>query len=128
MVILMNEENEETTEFEFNECKKEIVRVQGLGDGDYLMSEDPYYFQDENGYLIGLDNSFNELIIMNEQDEVIQTIKIDWITQCSNSIECSPYQEASRIDNYEKRNHHLEMIFMIIIFIIIIFMMRKFNR
>ncbi len=124
MVILLNEENEETNEFEFSECSKEKVIVQGLEDDCYIISEVPYYYQDEDGYMIGLNDSFTELKVMNSENEIIQIIHLNWINRCTNENE-SQIIEETEISFNQNHSQYLSWIGLIFIFVVLVFFQRR---
>ena len=128
MIILKNEENEETTVFEFSDCKKDKVFVDGLQEGFFIISEAPYYFQNENGLMVGIDNSFTEFKVYNENNEIVEILEITWIDKCSDMIECSQitYSTDNLIDNSKSQfADGIPFLFLIIIFIVLMIIQRK---
>lgn len=126
MVILTNENKEEKYEFEYNECVREKVVVQGLEEGFYILSENPYYYQDEDGYMIGLDNTFSEFKVINYENEIVQIININWKEQCFDLIECVEFQSIP-VQRTQNISSYTELIILFISFAILILVLRKFR-
>ncbi len=127
MVVLKNGENEETTIFEFSDCKKDEVIIEGLQSGFFILSEDPYYYQDENGLMIGVDNSFTEFKIYNDANDIVDMLSITWVNQCNEEIKCANVlEEPKKIYKNEIKIIDLfPLIFLMFVFICCARMIRE---
>lgn len=85
MATITDEEYKSKEEFDFNGCRIDRLILNDLADGEYLISEDPYYFQGENGVMAGIDDRFTYFQIIDEKGEVTQEIRIRWNTECAES-------------------------------------------
>jgi len=82
MAFLHNGNLIPTTVFSFYPCDRDSVYLEGLREGESIQSEDPYFFQNANGYL-AIDDRFKSLQIT-RSNAVIQSINLRWNKTCTN--------------------------------------------
>lgn len=73
-----------TTTFFDSECEKDFVYVEGLLKNHYLSSSTPFLLQKDNGVMVSVDHTFSELTHYDQNHTIVDTIKLNFITQCTN--------------------------------------------
>jgi len=71
-----------TVTFQFYPCRSDKIYISGLINGDYMQSEEPYYFQNQNGRVVGIDTRFTEFKVFDTNQTLINTLYIDWKVDC----------------------------------------------
>jgi hypothetical protein len=80
-ITLTNQNSEETTSFNYGSCGVSRVYINGLKEGELLVSEDPFYIQNTNGVLAGIDQRFTSFKLVKDE-KVINTIQLNWKNNC----------------------------------------------
>lgn len=82
-MYLHNGDYKPTTTFEDSDCHKDWVYVDGLYDGLFLSSDNPYLLQKDNGVIVSLDQSFSYVNLNDQDGSLIETINLNFITTCT---------------------------------------------
>ncbi|MGB7594617.1 MAG: hypothetical protein WBL80_03525 [Erysipelotrichaceae bacterium] len=88
MAFLHNGNLNPTTIFSFYPCIRDSVYLEGLKEGDTIQSENPYFFQNANGYL-AIDDRFTSFKIMRD-GKLIQSINLSWNKLCATETSVTP--------------------------------------
>jgi len=88
MAFLHNGNLNPTIIFSFYPCNRDSVFLEGLKEGESIQSEDPYFFQNANGYL-AIDDRFTSFKIM-RSGKLIQSINLSWDKICTVQTETAP--------------------------------------
>lgn len=99
-MYLHNGDHKPTTTFEDSDCHKDWVYVDGLYDGLFLSSDDPYLLQKDNGVIVSLDQSFINVNLNDQDGSLIETINLKFITTCTKQED-----QMSQPDNELALNH-----------------------
>lgn len=75
-----------TTTFEFYPCQLEKIYISGLSNGDFILSEYPYYFQNQDGRVVGIDTRFTEFKVFDTNQTLINTLFINWKVDCIQEV------------------------------------------
>lgn len=81
-ITITNQDYVETTTFTYGNCGYSRVYLSGLKEGESVVSEEPFLIQNVNGVIAGLDERFDSLKLIKNQ-EVLQTIQLNWTNSCS---------------------------------------------
>lgn len=82
MTYLHSGDEKATETFEFYPCRLDKIYISGLRNGDFLLSENPYYFQNQNGRVVGIDTRFTEFSVFDTNQTLINTLSINWKINC----------------------------------------------
>jgi hypothetical protein len=63
-------------------CIYKDLYVSGLQEHQVLYSNEPFYIQDINGLMVGVNEHFTRFYIMNDERYTIQTLYIEWSSSC----------------------------------------------
>lgn len=88
MAYLHNGNDQPTTTFSFYPCGNDSVYLEGLLEGESILSETPYFYQNANGYL-AIDDRFMSLIITKNGNK-LRTINLDWNNSCIDKTLVAP--------------------------------------
>ncbi len=80
-ITLSNQNSEETTSFNYGSCGISRVYLNGLKEGELLVSDDPFYIQNTNGVLAGIDQRFTTFNLVKDE-KVMTTIQLNWRSNC----------------------------------------------
>jgi hypothetical protein len=80
-ITIRNQNAEETTLFNYGSCGLSQVYISGLKDGELLVSDVPFYIQNSNGILAGIDQRFTTFKLI-KNEEVLNTIQLNWKGDC----------------------------------------------
>ncbi len=80
-ITITNEYQESTLSFTYGNCGVSKVYLNGLKEGELLMSETPFLLQNVNGIVAGIDERFRTLKLV-KNDTVIQTLNLEWKNSC----------------------------------------------
>lgn len=83
-ITLTNQNAEETTSFNYGSCGYSQVYLSGLKEGELLVSDVPFYIQNTNGILAGIDQRFTSFKLI-KGEEVMDTIQLSWKSNCINT-------------------------------------------
>jgi len=78
---IKNQNSEETTSFNYGNCGYSQVYLSGLKEGELLISDVPFYIQNTNGVLAGIDQRFTSFKLVRD-DVVMDTIQLSWKGNC----------------------------------------------
>jgi|GEM_PF-3028531 len=106
--------NNETTNIAYEfPCLSEDITLNGLKEGELLVSYNPDYIQNSNGLLIGIDSRFIKFYHLNSEKKVVKTLELNWINNCeSDLLELHVIQEI--------RNDYSMLLFFLLIFLLLI--------
>jgi hypothetical protein len=65
-------------------CGSDRVYLNELERGDIVMSHSPYYVQNTNGLLVGIDERFTRFDVI-RNGEVLTTLTLNWKSDCTSS-------------------------------------------
>jgi hypothetical protein len=82
-ITITNQDHVETTSFQYGSCGNSQVYLNGLKEGEVLVSEYPFYIQNSNGVLAGVDQRFTTFKLV-KNTEVISTVQLSWSNNCVN--------------------------------------------
>jgi hypothetical protein len=82
-ITITNQDHVETTSFQYGSCGNSQVYLNGLKEGESLVSEYPFYIQNSNGILAGIDQRFTSFKLM-KNSEVLSTVQLSWSNNCGN--------------------------------------------
>ncbi len=88
MAFLHNGNLKPTTLFSVYPCNRDSVYLEGLKEGESLLSNNPYYFQDANGY-VAIDDRFSTFFILSH-GKTVQTLHLSWNSICATESEIVP--------------------------------------
>jgi len=74
------------TTFEFYPCQLDKIYISGLSNGDFILSERPYYFQNQDGRVVGIDTRFTEFKVFDSKQTLINTLSINWKVDCVQEV------------------------------------------
>jgi hypothetical protein len=80
-ITIRNQNAEETTLINYGSCGLSQVYISGLKDGELLVSDVPFYIQNSNGILAGIDQRFTTFKLI-KNEEVLNTIQLNWKGDC----------------------------------------------
>ena len=86
MTYLHDGDERAITTFEFYPCRSDKIYISGLRNGDYIQSEKPYYFQNQNGRVVGIDTRFNEFKVFDTNQTLINKLFINWKVDCVQEV------------------------------------------
>ena len=88
MAYLHNGNFQPTTVFSFYPCGNDSIYLEGLKEGELILSETPYFYQNANGFL-AIDDRFTSFIIT-KNEKSIQTINLEWKNSCMEKTQVVP--------------------------------------
>lgn len=80
-ITLSNQNQEETTSFTYGNCGFSRVFLNGLKEGELLVSQNPFLIQNTNGIIAGIDQRFTTFNILKD-NQIIDTIQVNWSDGC----------------------------------------------
>ncbi len=126
--ITLNLQNHESIpELLYGDCGFSKVYLEGLKEGELIVSDQPFMIQNTNGLMVGIDQRFTILKHV-KNNSVIDTLSLKWNESCKTQTESSlldinlPIQSKTLIQPYG-----IPIILMIVgcIFTIFVFRVRK---
>lgn len=63
-------------------CQYDAVYLADLKTGEYIISDNPYYFQDQNGLMNGINETYTSFKLYNSKNEVVTQLSVHWETEC----------------------------------------------
>lgn len=73
-----------TSQFFSGSCGSDRVYLNGLEENTILVSHSPFYIQNTNGTLVGIDERFTRFDVIRE-GEILTTLTLDWKSDCSDN-------------------------------------------
>lgn len=67
-------------------CVYEDIYILGLEEGEILISYNPSFMQNTNGILIGVDSRFSHFYIVNRNESIVKSLRLNWVTDCTEEI------------------------------------------
>jgi len=67
-------------------CIYEDIYILGLKEGEILISYNPSFMQNANGILIGVDSRFSHFYIVNRNESIVKSLRLNWVTDCTEEI------------------------------------------
>lgn len=105
------------TAYEFP-CEYNDIYIDGLKEGEILVSYNPYLLQNSNGLVIGIDSRFSRFYVMDKNRIIIKELDLTWINSCDTKIN-------THIHQYTKNSSFLILLIMLIFIFIINIIRRK---
>jgi hypothetical protein len=100
-ITITNQDYVETTEFSYGECGFSRVYLNGLKEGESVISDNPFLIQNVNGIIAGIDQRFSTLKHVRNQ-EVIETVHLNWTNSCSETantaLSISAFRQRNLVD------------------------------
>lgn len=85
--ITLNIQNYETLpELLYGDCGFSQVYLQGLKEGELIVSDQPFLIQNSNGLLVGIDQRFTQLKHV-KNNTTIDTVQLHWKESCNSQTE-----------------------------------------
>ncbi len=115
------------TTFDFYPCQSTKLYLSGLRNGDFVRSETPYYFQNQDGRVVGIDTRFTEFKVFDVNQNIINALSINWKVDCGKEVSESK-TEILGINNQTDHSRYQLSGIMLICFVLIaiwLFMKRK---
>lgn len=81
MAYLSDQNNIIKTDYNINSCGFDEVYLNNLKEGELLVSYQPFYIQNSDGKLAGIDGHFNTLYIVKDS-QVLKTFNMTWHSDC----------------------------------------------
>jgi len=85
-ITLTNEDHEPTLSFAYGDCGISRVYLNGLQEGELLLSERPFLLQNTNGIIAGIDQRFSTLKVV-KNNTVLQTLQLEWSNSCNETTQ-----------------------------------------
>ena len=67
-------------------CIYEDIYIFNMDENQLLISYEPSFMQNTNGIVIGIDSRFTNFYIIDKDNIIIKSLKINWINDCSESV------------------------------------------
>ena len=100
-ITITNQDYVETTTFTYGNCGYSRLYLSGLKEGESVVSEDPFLIQNVNGVIAGIDERFETLKLVKNQ-EVVETIQLSWTNSCQeqskNMLAVTEFKPRNYID------------------------------
>jgi len=68
-------------------CVYEDIYILGLEEGEVLVSYSPSFMQNSNGLIIGIDSRFTHFYIVQSNESIIKSLRLNWINDCTEDIQ-----------------------------------------
>lgn len=81
MAYLSDQNNLIKTDFNINGCGFDEIYLHNLSDGELLVSYQPFYIQNSDGKLAGIDSHFDTLYIVKD-NQIMKTFNMTWHSDC----------------------------------------------
>jgi hypothetical protein len=82
-------------------CVYEDIFINGLKDGEFLYSHQPHFLMLGNGRIVGINESFRNFYVIDEQRVVLQKLTLMWNEDClenqERSLSQKPIMNASAL-------------------------------
>lgn len=72
--------------FYTQDCIHESIVIYGLKTGEKLVSTSPFMIYTDNGLAIGLNESFTQFELVNQEGDILNYIHLDWSKECDQSL------------------------------------------
>jgi len=116
--------HESTPELLYGDCGFSQVTLQGLKEGELIVSDQPFLIQNTNGLLVGIDQRFT-LLKHVKNNSIISTVTLKWNESCQTQSEQSLLDiKASSQPKILIQDFSIPVILMIVGFIFTIFVHR----
>ena len=85
-ITLTDQNHESNLVFTFGNCGFSRVYLEGLKEGELLVSDQPFLIQNTNGIIPGIDERFTIFKRM-KNNQVLETIQVQWRNSCIETTE-----------------------------------------
>lgn len=117
-----NEQSELITNFLIFPCETEKIFVNGLKQGEKLISYEPFIIFNDNSAAIGLNESFHQFYHIDAEGNTLNTINITFSDQCDleDTFIVEEALESSELIEYQPKFIFLGLGLVLVVFIFIL--------
>lgn len=111
--------------FYTQDCIHESIVIYGLKTGEKLVSTSPFMIYTDNGLAIGLNESFTQFELVNQEGDILNYIHLNWSKDCDQS---QVIKESTQASDLGTPSLNLPMIGLGLIIFIVLGVMYAKNR
>ena len=111
--------------FYTQDCIHESIVIYGLKTGERLVSTSPFMIYTDNGLAIGLNESFTQFELVNQEGLILNYIHLNWSKEC---VQSQVIKESTQASDLDTPSLNLPMIGLGFIVFIVLGVMYAKNR
>lgn len=98
-------------------CIYKDIFIVGLNEDELIYSNEPFYIQNSNGEMVGVDQQFSRFYIMDSERNITQKLLVEWTDQCSET-ESVQEEQFEVIIHHKNQNAYVGMSLLFILILV----------